>query len=30
VVELADALAERPEVERVELFSRRIIDPAVD
>jgi sucrose-phosphate synthase len=30
VVELAHALAERPEVERVDLFTRRIVDPAVD
>jgi len=30
VVELARALAERPEVEQVDLFTRRIVDPAVD
>ncbi|MFZ0257291.1 MAG: HAD family hydrolase [Gammaproteobacteria bacterium] len=30
VVELARALAERPEVEQVDLFTRRIVDAAVD
>ncbi|HER20248.1 MAG TPA: HAD family hydrolase, partial [Chromatiales bacterium] len=30
VVELARALARRPEVERVDLFTRRVVDPRVD
>ncbi|MCL7745149.1 glycosyltransferase [Guyparkeria hydrothermalis] len=30
VVELARALARRPEVERVDLFTRRVIDPRID
>ena len=30
VVELAQALARRPEVGRVDLFTRRVIDPRVD
>jgi sucrose-phosphate synthase len=30
VVELARALSERPDVERVDLLTRRVVDPAVD